>query len=165
MADATPTLERVARALRIAKLDAILVGNAGAAVQGAPVSTLDFDFLIRDSPRVDAKVRAFARALGASTPVPYEGVSRMVRVSTRDIQVDLLPRLYGVRATFEGLRSRATVVAVGKEKIRVATLADIIRSKRAAARSKDLASLPVLEETLREKEAGEAEREEPHGGR
>jgi hypothetical protein len=156
MADAAPYLERVARALRTAKLEAILVGNAGAAIQGAPVSTLDFDFLVRDAPRTDAKIRAFARALGASAIVPYEGVSRMVRVATRDIQVDLLPRLYGVRATFESLRERALVVAVGKEKIAVARLEDIIKSKRAAGRPKDLASLPVLLETLDEKKKQEA---------
>jgi hypothetical protein len=66
MANGAPYLLRVARALRVARLEAILVGNAGAAIQGAPVSTLDFDFLIRDTPRTEAKIRAFGRALSAS---------------------------------------------------------------------------------------------------
>jgi len=148
---------RVARALRVARLEAILVGNAGAAIQGAPVTTVDFDFLIRDTPRTEAKIRAFAHALSASAIVPYEGVSRMVRVSTADIQVDLLPRLYGVRASFEQIRARALSVRLQGERIRVASLEDIIKSKRAAARKKDLAALPVLEETLREKKKQEQE--------
>jgi hypothetical protein len=101
--NASTYLERIARALRTARLGAILVGNAAAAIQGAPVSTLDFDFLIRDTPRSAAKIRAFARALSASAVVPYEGVSRMVRVTSGEIQVDLLPRLYGVRSSFEKL--------------------------------------------------------------
>jgi hypothetical protein len=83
--------------------------------------------------------------------VPYEGVSRLVRVSTAEIQVDLLPRLYGVRSSFESLRSRSITVRVGSEKVRVASLEDILKSKRAAGRRKDLAVLPILEDTLREK--------------
>ena len=153
--NATAYLERVARALRMARLEAILVGNAAAAIQGAPVTTIDFDFVVRDSPRVEAKIRAFAGFLKASAVVPYEGVSRMVRVSSAEIQVDLLPRLYGVRTSFESLRSRATLVRVGDEKVRVASLGDVVRSKRAAARKKDLAVLPILEDTLREKKKRE----------
>jgi hypothetical protein len=45
--DARPLLERVARALSVARLEAVLVGNAGAALQGAPVTTVDFDFMFR----------------------------------------------------------------------------------------------------------------------
>ena len=37
--DARPLPERVARALEVAHLDAVLIGNAGAALQGAPVTT------------------------------------------------------------------------------------------------------------------------------
>ena len=151
MADAAPVLERIARALRLARLEAILVGNAGAAIQGAPVTTIDFDFLIRDSPRSAAKIEAFAGTLSASVSVPYEGVSRLQRVSTADLQVDLLPALCGVRSTFAGLRSRSTRVPVGRETVIVASLEDIIKSKRAAARKKDLAVLPILLETLHEK--------------
>ena len=154
--NASTYLERVARALRKARLDAILVGNAAAAIQGAPVSTLDFDFVIRDTPRSAAKIRSFALALSASAIVPYEGASRMVRVSSDEIQVDLLPRLYGVRSSFESLRSRSIAVRVGSETVRVASLDDVLKSKRAAGRPKDLAVLPILEDTLREKKKREA---------
>jgi hypothetical protein len=37
--DATPILRRIAHALRVARLEAILVGNAGAAIRGARVTT------------------------------------------------------------------------------------------------------------------------------
>jgi hypothetical protein len=49
------------------------------------------------------------------------------------------------------VRARSTWVRVGDEKVRVASLEDIIKSKRAAGRKKDLAALPTLLETLREK--------------
>jgi hypothetical protein len=50
--------------------------------------------------------------------------------------------------TFFLLRSRAQIVAVGREKLAVAALADVIRSKEAANRPKDRAVLPILRDTL-----------------
>ena len=50
---------------------------------------------------------------------------------------------------FESVRSRAVSVALGDITVLVASLADIIASKRAANRPKDQAQLPVLESTLR----------------
>jgi hypothetical protein len=152
--NASTYLERIVRALRKARLEAILIGNAAAAIQGAPVTTVDFDFLIRDTARSVAKIRSFARELGASAVMPYEPASRMVRVSSAEIQVDLLPRLYGVRSSFESLRSRSTTVRVGSETLLVASLEDVLKSKRAAGRKKDVAVLPILEDTLREKNKG-----------
>jgi hypothetical protein len=49
---------------------------------------------------------------------------------------------------FTSLRSRAQVVVVGREKLLVASLADVIRSKAAAGRPKDRAVLPILRDTL-----------------
>jgi hypothetical protein len=40
--NARPLLERLAGVLTKRHLDAVLVGNAAAALQGAPVTTLDF---------------------------------------------------------------------------------------------------------------------------
>ena len=42
--DAAPALVEIADALASAKLEAILIGNAGAALQGAPGTTVDVDF-------------------------------------------------------------------------------------------------------------------------
>jgi len=44
--DARPFLETLAKLLQETGLEAILIGNAAAAIQGAPVTTLDFDFII-----------------------------------------------------------------------------------------------------------------------
>jgi hypothetical protein len=55
----------------------------------------------------------------------------------------------GIRS-FEGLRKRALTVPLGDVRILVAGLADIIRSKKAAGRPRDLAVLPVLEKVLEE---------------
>lgn len=40
--NATPLLSRIVAALRECSLEAVLIGNAAAAMHGAPVTTLDF---------------------------------------------------------------------------------------------------------------------------
>ncbi len=149
--DARPLLERVARALEVARLDAVLIGNAGAALQGAPVTTLDFDFMFRKTAGNLRKLKAVAGALDASILRPYYPASELFRVVNDDIglQADFMAKVDGVRS-FEALRRRATRLALGDARLWVADLADIVRSKRAANRPRDRAVLPVLEATLRE---------------
>jgi hypothetical protein len=150
--DARPLLERVARALRAARLEAVLVGNAAAALQGAPVTTLDFDFAFRKTAGNVRKLKDLARRLDAVVFTPYYPASELYRVVNDAIglQVDFMPRLDGIRS-FETLRARAVTVTLGGAPLLVADLRDVIRSKRAANRARDRAVLPVLEATLREK--------------
>ena len=56
----------------------------------------------------------------------------------------------------EGLKARAVNREIGGVTVLVASLDDIIRSKRAAGRPQDLAVLPVLEELRRTLEPGAA---------
>ncbi len=114
MADAGPILREITESLEKCGLEAILVGNAAAALQGAPVTTLAFDFMFRR------------------------------------LQIDFMPILHGIRS-FESLKSRAVRVSMGQGTLLVADLADIIRSKRALGRPKDLAVLDILEKTRDEK--------------
>jgi hypothetical protein len=60
--------------------------------------------------------------------------------------------IHGIRS-FEGLRDRATAIEVAGVPVLVAALTDIIRSKRAAGRPRDLAVLEVLEAAREEAEA------------
>ena len=60
--DARPLLETLARALREVRLEAILIGNAAAALQGAPVTTIDFDFYFRKTPRNLEKLKRLAKS-------------------------------------------------------------------------------------------------------
>ena len=47
--NAAPLLSSVVTALSAVGLEAILIGNAAAALHGAPVTTLDFDFMFRET--------------------------------------------------------------------------------------------------------------------
>lgn len=151
--NAAPTLAKIAKALEECGLEAILIGNAAAALQGAPVTTLDFDFMFRKTATNLKKVKKLAEMLGAVIHKPYYPASDLYRVLQEDtgLQVDFMARLHGVKS-FESLRSRASEMYVGESKLLVADLKDIIRSKRASGRQRDLAVLPILEKTQREKE-------------
>jgi hypothetical protein len=149
--DAAPLLAEVAAGLRDAHLEAVLIGNAAAALQGAPVTTVDFDFLFRKTARSLAKLKAVARALDAMVMRPYYPASDLYRlVRDRDaLQVDFMGTIHGIRS-FEGLRDRASVVQVDGVPLLVASLDDIIRSKRAARRPRDRAVLDILEKAREE---------------
>jgi hypothetical protein len=149
--DAYPILARVAELLQRHGLEAVLVGNAGAALQGAPVTTVDFDFYFRRTPANVRKLRDIAVELEAVLMRPHYPVSGMLRISRDEdgLQLDFMAEIHGVRS-FEGLRKRALHVKLGEAQILVAALADIIKSKKAAGRSRDLAVLPILEKVLAE---------------
>ena len=151
--DAQPLLLKILRAMREHRLEAILIGNAAAALHGAPVTTLDFDFMFRETPANLRKLKAVARSLKAVVLRPYYPVSKLYRIMDDDlgIQLDLMPVIHGVRS-FNSLRSRAERRELSGEALLLASLRDIIRSKKAAARLRDAAVIPVLEQTLREKE-------------
>jgi len=79
-------------------------------------------------------------------------MSKLYRVVNDDIglQADFLPFIHGVKS-FESLRSRAQKMDFGGNLLLVASLPDIIASKRAAGRPRDAAALEVIEKTWSEK--------------
>jgi predicted nucleotidyltransferase len=160
--DAAPALVEIGRCLIDVNLDAVLIGNAAAALQGAPVTTVDFDFLFRPTSRNLSKLKMFARALGATVLRPYYPASDLYRVSREDdgLQVDFMGTIHGIRS-FEGLRDRATIIDVDGVPLRVSALADIIRSKRAANRPRDRAVLEILERSIEEATQPQDEPERP----
>jgi hypothetical protein len=82
---------------------------------------------------------------------PYYPVSDLYRLVNDDgLQLDFMATIHGIRS-FEGLRDRADTMAVEDTTICVASLSDIIKSKRAARRPRDVAVLDLLEKALEER--------------
>jgi predicted nucleotidyltransferase len=150
--NAAPLLNAVVAALAEARLEAVMIGNAAAAIQGAPVTTLDVDFMFRPTPANLTKLKRFADCLQAFILRPYYPVSKLYRVVNDELglQVDFMSSIHGVRS-FNSLRSRAARMEFAGRPVWVAGLADIIASKRATGRPRDKAVLEILERTLREK--------------
>lgn len=150
--DALPDIVPILNAFTAERLETVLVGMAAAALQGAPVTTDDFDFAFRETKVNVAKLERVAVRLGASIERPYYPSSKLYRLQSKTgVQIDMMPSISGF-SSFESIRSHATDANVEGLPLRIASLADVIKSKKAANRAKDLASMPVLEETLREKE-------------
>jgi hypothetical protein len=150
--NAAPLLEEIARALQACGLEAVLVGNAAAALQGAPVTTVDLDFMFRNTPSNMRKLKLLADRLRGCILRPYYPASGLYRVVNEDrgIQLDFMSVLHGIRS-YEGLRARATSLELGSSTLLVASLDDVVRSKRALGRPRDNAVMQILEKTLDEK--------------
>lgn len=138
----------VLEAVRKVRLEAIVVGSVAGILQGSPVTTQDLDLLVRDTPANRKKIAALGTALGAR-PRPISELSSALRIDLPEATVDLLfDRLPG-DLSFQALRARSLAMSLGEATALVACLEDVIASKAASARPKDLAQLPVLRETLR----------------
>jgi len=144
--NAVPYLATLMRAIRWERLDVVLIGHVAAAIHGASVTTLDFDFMFRETPVTMATLKRVAASLEAVILWPFYPVSKFYRMvdDSTGLQADFKPVIHGVRS-FGGLRSRAEERAVGGVSLLVASLDDIIASKKAAGRDRDLAVLPILE--------------------
>jgi predicted nucleotidyltransferase len=162
--NAGPLLAKIAAALHEVRLDAVMIGNAAAALHGAPVTTLDIDFMFRKTPANMRKLKALAKALDAYVLRPFYPLSGLYRVVNDDagMQLDFMSVVQGIDS-FESLRADAVQVEFGGCKLKVASLADVIQSKKALGRLKDLAVVDILEKTLDEKE--KAERKGPIPGK
>jgi Nucleotidyl transferase of unknown function (DUF2204) len=151
--DAAPILSRLAELFQRHGLETVLIGNAAAALLGAPITTVDIDFFFRETPANRKKLTAIASELSAVLFRPYYPRIRMIRLMNDDraLQVDFLGEAHGIRS-FEGLRARAQRIRLGDSdsELYVADLADIIKSKKAAGRPRDKAVLELLEKTLEE---------------
>jgi predicted nucleotidyltransferase len=151
--NAESLLTLIARLLAKHKLEAILIGNAAAALQGSPITTQDLDFMFRKTPVNLTKLKRIADDLDAIVLRPFYPASGLFRVvRDRDgLQLDFMARIDGIRS-LAVLRSNASRVEFGGVNLMVASLSDVIRSKEAAGRPQDKAVLPILRKTLNEKE-------------
>jgi hypothetical protein len=110
-------LARLAAALHEAKLEAILIGNGAAALQGARVTTVDLDFCYCANSVNQKKLQVIADFLRVKLTQPFPTLSSMYRLDfgLDDFYVDFLSDAGGIRS-LASLRSRATPVALeGKQ--------------------------------------------------
>jgi len=64
-------LAELVEAVAQAGLQIIVIGNAAAILHGVPVLTQDVDFMVRDHPQLEKKLKNFAKIFGAALTRPY----------------------------------------------------------------------------------------------
>ena len=82
--DAAPILTRLAELFQRHRLEAVLIGNAAADMLGAPITTVDIDFMFRETPTNRKKLAAIAGELSAVLFRPYCPPIRMIRLMNDD---------------------------------------------------------------------------------
>ena len=140
----------------------VLIGGLAAILHGSPQTTFDADICpARDGDNLEklatalVQMRARIRApdvsggLAFNCDAPFLRGMQVLNLVTDYGELDLSFVPAGTEG-YEDLAKRALSVAVNGHTVPIASLEDIIRSKEAANRPKDLAALPILRQLLGE---------------
>jgi hypothetical protein len=143
--------QEIARAFAAEGVDYLFIGKSGAILLGYPGVTQDVDLFLPKDPGNALKVIAALERLGFELDEPLRQailVSRdFVQIKSGPFDVDLVHAPDGIK-NFAVARERRIL----HEGFPVASLRDIIESKRASGREKDLIELNLLEDFRREYE-------------
>lgn len=171
--DSTFDPDRILNVLDRRRVDYVVVGGVAARVHGAGRATADIDCVpatdeenlqrlagaladlgarLRVGGMSDEEARQLPIRLDAATLAAFGSSTWTTDAGPLDLLVELRDPAGG-RHSYAELASRAVLVTVGEVTIRVASLDDIIASKRYAGRPKDVDALPELE-ALRDGESG-----------
>lgn len=138
----------------------VVIGGLAAYLQGSPFPTEDIDVTPEQSAenldRLSAalfELEARVRTQGVPDGLPFShdatslGAARVWNLTTRYGDLDISFEPSGTRG-FHDLEQEAVAISIRGLDVRLASLADIVRSKSAANRDKDRRVLPLLRELL-----------------
>lgn len=149
----------------------VVIGGTGGVIHGTPMSTDDIDIVpALKMSNLDALAGAlneldagimFTDAPDGILQVEFTGKKlqrwivdfRFLNLMTRYGQLDIIHRPAGTEG-YQDLAAGSETVGLGDIEVSVAALEDIIRSKQAAGRDRDLEQLPTLRMVLEEKRKG-----------
>jgi len=153
------------RVLEEHDVDFIVVGGVAARLRGAPLLTQDVDItpatersnllrLVDALEALEARLRTAGEPDGVAFPFDASLIesANVWTLVTRVGDLDLVTKPAGTDGYRDLIRDADDVrVAIDPDLIvKVASLADVIRSKEASGRDKDRAALPMLRRTLEE---------------
>jgi len=135
----------------------LFIGKGGAILLGYPGATQDVDVFPRRSEengrRIVAALLELGFALSATDQAEIVRGKDFVQIGSGPFDIDLVFAPDGIESFDKALRNAERV-----ENFPVMGLADIIASKRAAGRKRDLVELDLLEEFRKVYEASKRER-------
>lgn len=137
--------EELAAAFGDHGVDYLFIGKSGAILLGYPETTQDVDVFLphshENAERVLAALRALGFPLDAVTTMSILAGSEIILLKGGPFALDLIHAPDGIES-FEGAKARRIIVG----KFPIASLEDIIASKRATGRTKDLSDVERLEQ-------------------
>lgn len=161
--------EAILRTLHRHHVDYVVVGGIGGVLHGSPLSTNDVDIVPElKRANLDAlavalnelKARVIAAGETKGIDVQWSGKDlrrwivdfRFFNLETEYGRLDLIHRPAGTRG-YQDLATNAEPMMLDEIEVRVAALEDIVRSKQAVGRDRDLEQLPTLRLLLENKRA------------
>jgi predicted nucleotidyltransferase len=155
--------ERALRTLAGAGVEFIIVGGVASALNGAIHATLDLDIVPSHEPANLEKLLGVLEAIDAIYRIqPHRrwrpNMSHLVSPGHQNLLTDCGPLdvlgTIGPGLAYADLLPHTIEVEIDGYRHRVLGLAKIIEIKEQLRRDKDLAALPILRQTLKEKERG-----------
>lgn len=150
--------ETLVTALAKCQCEFVIVGGLSAVLQGAPIVTQDLGVCYRRTPESLARVAEALRPFDLRLRNLPEGLPNLFDQRSLELgsnftlqlndgeEFDLLGVMSAIGG-YEAIIDRTVEMDVAGHLVKV-LLEDLIRTKRAAGRPKDLAVLPTLEATL-----------------
>jgi hypothetical protein len=137
-------------ALSEEKVRFLLIGAYAMAAHGYPRATMDIDIWVLPSPKNAEAVLRALRRFGAPLhnltleDLNDEGTIFQIGVAPR--RIDIITAAAGLR--FEETYERSMTVSIEGIEVRIPSVEDLIRNKRATGRTKDLADVEALESLM-----------------
>jgi predicted nucleotidyltransferase len=164
-------VEEIAARLMEAKVEFVIVGGVSAVLQGSEITTRDLDICYRRTPKNIVRLVAAIgplnpRPRGFPPDLPFFFDERTVQLGSNftleigDESLDLLGVMSAIGG-YEQIIGQAVDINLAGFPIKVLSLAQLIATKEAAGREKDLAVLPALKATLARKQQQEIPRDDP----
>ena len=130
------------------KVRFLLVGAYALAAHGYPRATMDIDLWVMPSPdNADAVLRALGRfgaPLHNLTKSDLEKDGTVFQIGVAPRRIDIITTASGLQ--FESAFRNSIAVDVEGMEVRIPSVSDLIRNKRATGRTKDMADAEALEE-------------------
>lgn len=141
-------------ALSDEKVRFLLVGAYALAAHGYPRATLDIDIWVMPSPKnADAVFRAlrrFGAPLHNLTKEDLQKDGTVFQIGVFPRRIDIITAASGLN--FEETYRRSLPVNIEGIEVRIPSIDDLIRNKRASGRTKDLADAEALESIKKSKQ-------------
>ncbi len=156
--------EKVIKLLTQAQVEFVVVGGVSAVLQGAPIVTKDMDVCYRRTPENIARLATALAPLqprlrGFPPDLPHIFDERSILLGSNftllvgNEELDLLGVMSGLGG-YEAVVGQADEMLVSDCRVKVLSLAQLIITKEAAGRPKDLAVIPTLRATLEMQQGG-----------
>ena len=129
----------------------LIVGAYALAAHGYPRATMDIDVWIMPSPEngeaVLRALRRFGAPLHGLTIADLQKDDTIFQIGVAPRRIDIITGASGLR--FEDAFTRSVVINIEGIQVRIPSVDDLIRNKRASGRTKDLADAEALESLKR----------------